>query len=209
MNKKILSAVIVISFILAITRGWALFAAVPFWAFSTIALLYGSVGFSRLRRASKVPPFDVVLLYVWSLLLMATLFCTVGGGDTTRVEVFGFVTVDSASTIVSLSSLLALVFAGFFIALTLVMLFELHRLRLHVKPQSVKRRAIFLIAISLVAIFFLYTVFITIQDSMLPPVRYCNGKTASADQVCGVNWGNADSQTVHDGGVDVQTIPPR
>ena len=209
MNKKILSAVIVISFILAITRGWVLLVAVPFWAFSTLALLYGSVGFSKLRNTTKMPPFDVVLLYVWPLLLTTTLFCTVGGGDTTRVEVFGFVTVDSASTIASLSSLLARIFAGSFIALTLVMLFELHRLRLHVKPQSVKRRAIFLIGISLVASFFLYTVFITIQDSMLPPVRYCNGKVASADQVCGVNWDNAGSRTVHDGGVDVQTIPLR
>ncbi len=183
MNKKILPFVIIIGFIFAITRGWAIFAAFPFWVIATIALIYGTIGFAKLP-STKINAFDSSLQYAWFFAYIATLLCTVSGGDTSTVWAFGFFPPDGSSQVAQISSLLSMVFGIVFTALTLTVIFELHRIRQRIKPQSPTRHRVFLIAIGIVAIVFIYFVGAIIYSSTQPEIRYCNGKALATGQAC-------------------------
>lgn len=184
MNKKLLFAVITIGFILAITRGWAIFISVPLWAISTLGLIYGVLGFSKVNSVTRITNIDRLLLYTWIVMYITTLLCIVSGGDTPGVWAFGFFAVDGSSEVAHLSSLLSLVCCIMFIALTLLTVFELHRVKQHIKPQSHKKHLIFLVSISIATVLFVGFVAEIIYSSMRPEVQYCNGEAITSGEIC-------------------------
>ncbi len=209
MNKRFLPVVIAAGFFLAITRGWAIFIAFPFWVVSTLALLYGIGSFTKLKQSgsAKVSILDTLLFYIWPLFYLATLLCIVSGGDTPGVGAFGFFTVDGSSAVAHLSSQLSLIFGAVFAGLTIVVVFEIQRIQQHIHQQPLKKRLIFLICLAFAVCFLIYCARIFIFDDGNSNVHSCDGKIVPISQYC--NTSEPPGSVYRSGsgsGADVQTI---